>query len=247
MKKLNNTCLIAALLVSVTTASAAENGAGSANSEASVLEEVIVGATRVPARLMDIPVNASILGRRDIDALSMRTVDDILRQIPGFSTLRAEDSISSASVINTVSLRGLGGNAASRTLVMLDGIPLNNPNSSEIFWSRIPKHQVERIEVVRGGGANSWGNLSMGGVINIVTERPREGGLDFTGSLGYPLTIDAGLSASDVAGKWRYSAYAEYYDTDGYLSVPRKFKVPVDQNVWKEHGILNGRAEFPGI
>ncbi|MEE4293227.1 MAG: TonB-dependent receptor [Xanthomonadales bacterium] len=242
MKKLKETCLIVTLLVQAPAVSAAASNAG--DSEARVLEEVIVGATRAPAMLMEIPANASLLDREDIEEFSMRTVDDILRQIPGFSTLRAEDSISSAAVVNTVSLRGLGGNAASRTLVMLDGIPLNNPNSSEIFWARIPKHQIERIEVVRGGGANSWGNLSMGGVINIVTEKPREDGLGFTGSLGYPLTIDAGLSASDVAGKWRYSAYAEYYDTDGYLSVPAQFEVPADRNVWKKHGILNARAEY---
>ena len=47
-----------------------------------------------------------------------------------------------------MSLRGLGGSAASRTLVLLDGMPLHSPYTTEIFWARVPRHRIERVELV---------------------------------------------------------------------------------------------------
>ena len=77
-----------------------------------------------------------------------------------------------------VSIRGFGSSTTINTLVMVDGVPINDPYFRTVDWSRISKNSVERIEVIRGGGATSlWGNMAMGGVINIVTRQPTRTGV----------------------------------------------------------------------
>ena len=69
-----------------------------------------------------------------------------------------------------VNIRGFGTSTTINTLIMVDGVPVNDPYFRTMNWSTIPKNSVERIEVIRGGGATSlWGNMAMGGVINIIT------------------------------------------------------------------------------
>jgi outer membrane receptor protein involved in Fe transport len=208
------------------------------------LEEIVVEATRAELTVLDIAVNTSILSQQDIQDQVTASMDQVLRQIPGFNLLRGGDTVAAAPSTRTVSLRGLGGTAASRTLVLLDGIPIHSPISSEVYWARIPKHQVERVEVVRGGGANSWGNLSLGGVINIVTEAPRENGVAFSGILSDPTTVDLSLAASQVGTSWEGQAEASYYDMDGYFNVRPEDREPIDQALSMEYGTASGKLAW---
>ena len=223
---------------------AEEQTSGGATADTPLLEEVVVEATRAGISVFEVPVNTSVLTRADVREFEAKTVDEILRQIPGFNLLRAADSIASAPVTTTVSLRGLGGTAASRTLVLLDGIPIHSPISSEVYWARIPKHRIERIEVLRGGGANAWGNLSLGGVINIITEKPRKDGLDFTGIISDPKTTDLYVSGSQVTESWQLSGDASRYDTDGYFNSPVDERDPIVERVSKKYDTYSGRAAY---
>ena len=209
-----------------------------------LLEEVVVEASRARLTVEDIPVNTSLLSRQDIDEAGLQPIDEVLRQVPGFSLLRSADSIAAAPTTTTVSLRGLGGSAASRTLVLLDGMPLHSPYTTEIFWARVPRHRIERVEVVRGGGANAWGNLSLGGVINIVTRKPKRSGFEASATLGAPWTVDLAGTASHVDERWTLTGDAAWYDTDGYFAVPDDQRGPVDTRVRKDHGIVSGRAQY---
>ena len=70
-------------------------------------------------------------------------------------------------------MRGMGNTGGEKVLVMVDGVPINDGYFKTIDWSQVPKDTIERIEIVRGGGgAALWGNLAMGGVINIITREP---------------------------------------------------------------------------
>lgn len=232
------------MLLTASTAGAGEVIGPAADSETRILEEIVVEASRAGITALNIPANTSILSRQDVQEFSTRSADEILRQIPGFSLLRGADSIATAPTTATVSLRGLGGSAASRALVLLDGIPIHSPNSSEVYWARIPKHQIERVEVVRGGGANAWGNLSLGGVINIITEKPRRNGLDFVGTVSYPWTTDLSLAGSQVTDRWELSGQASYFDTEGYYNSPDDQLGPIDERVAKEYGSVSGKASY---
>jgi len=77
---------------------------------------------------------------------------------------------------------------------MVDGIPFNDPFFRTVDWARIPKNSIESLEVIRGGGATSlWGNLAMGGVVNIVTRPPQDDKLSVYADYGSYNTLNTGF------------------------------------------------------
>src|ERR1044071_4654826 len=61
---------------------------------------------------------------------------------------------------------------SSDLLVLLDGIPFNDPFGGWVYWSRVPLVSVDRVEITEGTTSNLYGNMAMGGVINIITSHP---------------------------------------------------------------------------
>lgn len=232
--------MITPVLLAVTVSAASQLAAA----EAGDIEEVVVQASRMGLAMNEMPVNTTVLDRADVVEVAWKPADEILRQIPGFSLLRSADSIAAAPTTTTVSLRGLGGSAASRTLVLLDGIPIHGAFTTEVYWARVPTQGIERIEVVRGGGANAWGNLSLGGVVNIVTERPERSGWAFDGTVGYPGTLDLAVTGRHAAEDWRLEGSASMYTTDGYFNLPEAQRGPIDEEVRKDHGRASLRGEW---
>jgi outer membrane receptor protein involved in Fe transport len=114
------------------------------------------------------PASVSVVRRQQIEQTPAQSVDDVLRTIPSVNP-NLTASYQNHPTDNTVSMRGLGG---PRALVLLDGVPINDPFYGYIQWNRVPMENIERVEVVRGGGSPLWGNYAMGGVINIITKVP---------------------------------------------------------------------------
>jgi hypothetical protein len=114
------------------------------------LEPVVVSASRIEQLLKDAPTHVTIITREDIEQSTARTLDDLLRQIPGFSLFRRSSSLVTHPTAQGVSLRGIGPSGVSRTLVLLDGIPLNDPFGGWVYWSKVPLEGIERIEVTAG-------------------------------------------------------------------------------------------------
>ncbi|MGH7396256.1 MAG: TonB-dependent receptor plug domain-containing protein, partial [Candidatus Rokuibacteriota bacterium] len=143
--------LVALLLLSVVAPARAQ--------EAERLEPVVVTATRTEQRLGEAPASVSVLTREDLRQTAAQSLDDVLRQVPGFSLFRRSSSLVSHPTTQGVSLRGIGPSGASRALVLLDGIPINDPFGGWVYWNRVPLQSVEQVEVVRGGGASVWGKV----------------------------------------------------------------------------------------
>lgn len=165
------------------------------------------------------------LDRDQVQAAPQTDVEQILNKLPGVFA-RQEPSAMIHPTGQVFSIRGFGNATNVNTLVMVDGIPINDPFFRTIDWGQVPKDSVERIEVVRGGGAAAlWGNLAMGGVVNIVTRRPLAGERRFDVSIGSRRTHSADAAATLVAaptfslglnGGWRAS--------DGYHLTPAEFR-----------------------
>lgn len=135
------------------------------------LPPITVSAGRGSA-LDKLDVSTTLMTREQIQALPETGVDQIVNRIPGvwLPNIPTGQLHPTAQPVN---IRGFGTSTTINTLVMVDGVPINDPYFRTINWSAIPKNSVERIEVIRGGGATSlWGNMAMGGVINIVTREP---------------------------------------------------------------------------
>ena len=118
---------------------------------------------------------------RDTSSL---TVDDALRGSADFSLFRRNDSMTSNPTSQGVSLRGLGPSGTSRSLVLLDGVPLNDPFGGWVPWSLVPVGSIEGAEIVPGGGASAWGNAALGGVIQLFSAVPSAGDGDLIARTG---------------------------------------------------------------
>jgi outer membrane receptor protein involved in Fe transport len=208
------------------------------------LEPVVVSASRVEQRLRDIPANVTVITREEIAQSPARTVDDLLRQIPGFSLFRRSSSLVTHPTTQGVSLRGIGPSGVSRTLVLLDGVPLNDPFGGWVYWSKVPLESVERIEVTRGGGSGVYGNYALGGVISIITRRPEARAAQAKIDVGTRDTVDADLLVSHVAGPWGVSLEGRFFDTDGYKIVRKDQRGKIDVNANSSDKTFNGRLEY---
>jgi outer membrane cobalamin receptor len=116
-----------------------------------------VTPARTEQRLGDLPASVTILDSRDASQAAAQTVDDLLRQVPGFSIFRRSSSLVANPTTQGVSLRGAGASGSSRTLVLSDGLPLNDPFGGWVYWDRIPRASIDHIEVVRGGSSDLYG------------------------------------------------------------------------------------------
>jgi len=212
------------------------------------LEPVAVTATRTPMRATEVPASVRVLTREEIAQSGALVVDDLLRQIPGFNTFRRSSSLVTAPQQDPeaqgVTLRGIGPGGASRALVLLDGVPINDGFGGFLYWGEIPLESIERIEVVRGGGSTLWGTSALGGVINIITRAPERRAASAKLSGGALGTTDDTLSYTDAAGPGRIALEGSFLHTDGYTIIARAQRGPIDQNSGSERKTFSGRLEY---
>ena len=134
-------------------------------------EQVTVTAYREPLGELESPVTTRPLRNRPATAASI-SMDGQVRQLPGVELFRRSSSLVANPSSQGISLRGLGSTSASRTLVTLDDVPLNDPVGGWIHWEEQPELAVKSIEVVRGGASDLYGSSAIGGVVNVHLARP---------------------------------------------------------------------------
>jgi outer membrane receptor protein involved in Fe transport len=113
-----------------------------------------------------------ILDQKALTQYPALTLDERLRQHPGFELFRRTSSWIANPTTEGISLRGLGSTAASRTLVLSDLVPLNDGFGGWIHWNEQPPGTIEAITLASGGGSDLYGSSALGGVIDIVPARP---------------------------------------------------------------------------
>jgi outer membrane receptor protein involved in Fe transport len=135
---------------------------------APLTEHVTVTAGRRALRGADTPAATTVVTAADLLSAAATTIDDALRFTPGFTLFRRSSSRAANPTTQGVTLRGLSASGASRTLVLADGVPLNDAFGGWVYWSRVPQAAIERIEIVRGATSDLYGADAAGGVIQIV-------------------------------------------------------------------------------
>lgn len=189
------------------------------------LGEVVVTATRREIPVEEAPASVTVIERDEIQSSPAEKVDDILRNVPGM-VVESHHGLDTPPR-RSVSLRGVGPEQA-RTLILVDGIPINNMNNGWVEWSRIPKDDIERIEIVRGPASSLYGSNALGGVINIITRRPVKPSrtvLRFT--YGSWDTWTTTVTQSGKLDDFTYYLSSEYYRTHGYVAE----REPQDYNI----------------
>jgi outer membrane receptor protein involved in Fe transport len=133
------------------------------------LAPVVVTASRLPQDPATLPLTVETYSAATLRNAPALTLDDTLRRSAAFSLFRRTGSLTANPTAQGVSLRGIGPSGASRALVLLDGVPVNDPFGGWVTWSKLPLNALDRVELVRGGGSSAWGGSSLGGVIHLHT------------------------------------------------------------------------------
>ena len=182
-------------------------------------EAVNVTSSRGDAPRADPTVTMTVISSSELLTSAAVTLDDALKMVPGFTLFRRTSSRTANPTAQGVALRGIGGTAQSRSLVLVDGVPLNDAFGGWIYWDKIPQVALDRIEVQRGSGSDLYGADAVGGVVQLLTHRPGR-------PTGIALAEGGGLGSGRVSlfggGRtrgWRYSASGEWFDIDGYIPV----------------------------
>jgi outer membrane receptor protein involved in Fe transport len=204
-----------------------------------------VTAARTEQRLTDAVAPTTVLDREDLARSPGLTLDEQLRQVPGFSLLRRSSSLTAHPTSQGVSLRGLGPSGASRTLVLFDGAPLNDPFGGWVYWNRLPMSALESVEVARGALSQLYGSAAMGGAIQLVPRAPSPDTLEVTARGGDRSTGDLEVFASDVAagGGWGYSLAGRLFRTAGFPVVRPEDRGAVDRPAAVDFGTFYGRFQ----
>lgn len=203
-----------------------------------------ITVTAHPTSLADTPESVAIVTPEALAASASPSVDDTLRQVPGFALFRRTGSRAANPTSQGVSLRGIGASGASRAVVIDDGIPLNDPFGGWVYWGRVPQAALERVEVLRGGASDLYGSGAVGGVIAFV--RRSGGGVHVDASAGSESTRTTSLFAGGTRGDWSGSVAADLFDTDGYVLVDPSQRGAVDIEAASRHTAIDATLRRGG-
>ncbi|MGE3188527.1 MAG: TonB-dependent receptor, partial [Vicinamibacterales bacterium] len=117
---------------------------------------------------------------------------------------------------------------ASRTLVLADGVPLNDPFGSWVYWNRVPSAAIDRVEVVRGAAGDLYGADALGGVIQVLTLSPSRPLLRATVEGGSHGTARLSAFGGGPVGRWQIAGSGEWLGTDGVPTIAPEVAGPID-------------------
>jgi outer membrane receptor protein involved in Fe transport len=195
---------------------------------AALSEHVTVTAGRRELRGADTPAATTVVTSAELLSGAATTIDDALRFTPGFTLFRRSSSRAANPTTQGVTLRGLSASGASRTLVLADGVPLNDPFGGWVYWSRVPQAAIDRIEIVRGATSDLYGADAVGGVIQVVpadVQRTRARLSLEGGSLGSSRASGFGSTRLGAIG---VGAGVERYETNGARIIAEAERGPID-------------------
>jgi vitamin B12 transporter len=166
-------------------------------------------------------------------------LEDALRDAAGVAQFRRSDSRSAHPTSQGVTLRGLGGNASSRALLLLDGVPQTDPFGG---WVAFPAYLPERlasVRITRGGGSGFAGPGALAGTIELTSGSPADlGTLQLAGFYGSRNSVDATAVAAANVGSGFVTLAGQYARGDGFVPIVEASRGPVDRAAPYRQGSL---------
>ena len=175
---------------------------------------ITVTGARLPPLRGQAAFSVVQLGEDDL-AAAVR-LDEVLSRTPGVSLFRRTSSLAANPTTQGISLRAIAPSGAGRTLVLLDGVPLNDPFGGWVIWSQLAPEALGGGEIVRGAGAGPYGAGALTGVI-ALRERDTGGLVDL--SIGDFGAMRASSGGTVGLGSLRLTASGAYERGDGYTPV----------------------------
>jgi vitamin B12 transporter len=167
------------------------------------------------------------ISRRQVEQSPSHELDQLLKDVPGLELFRRSDARSGHPTSQGVTLRALGGNASSRALLVLDGVPQTDPFGGWVNWPAYDPQELAGISVVRGGGSVANGPGALAGTIEMTsrTDTGLSGGVDAGSRDSFEargrLGVDAGDGVLSISGRGERS--------DGFVPVTAATRGPADE------------------
>jgi outer membrane receptor protein involved in Fe transport len=186
------------------------------------------------------------IGRDRLTGSASGRLEDVLRDVPGFQLFRRSDARSANPTSQGATLRGLGGNASSRLLLVLDGVPQTDPFGGWVSWPAYDPERLGEARVTRGGGSGVQGPGALAGTIELASATPdalrgirgrlaygSRDGFDAHSGLGLPL----GRGFLAISGAWSRG--------DGFIPIVREQRGLADRPSPYEQASVAVRAVAP--
>lgn len=172
-------------------------------------EVMVVTGTRTERVLSSLPLPMTIITSEAIAKSGVTRLNEILNEQTGIILIPDQ------SGFEGIQMQGLD---AAYTMILIDGVPLVGRSSGVLDLSRVSVGNIERIEIVKGASSALYGSEAMGGVINVITKKPKKD--MFSGTLSY---LYATFNTNDINTnilwkKKKFSAnlFTNFYSSDGY-------------------------------
>ena len=165
------------------------------------------------------PASITVLNKLQLQATPGVNLDDRLRSVPGFTLFRRTSSVVANPTTQGISLRGLGSSGASRTLVLWDGVPANDPFGGWVYWTRFSPEDIDRIEVVRGASTSVFGDRAIGGSIQLFSRPAEPWRVHGAYEGGNKNTHQLSGGFSHLRPRWAMSTQGRAFRTDGFFII----------------------------
>jgi len=186
------------------------------------------------------------IDRERLEMSASGRMEDIIRDAAGFQQFRRSDARSAHPTSQGATLRGLGGNASTRALILLDGVPMIDPFGGWVSWAALDPARIGHVRVTRGGGSGVHGAGALAGTIELSSLTPEQA-QRVAASLAYgsrrSLDADALLTARLGGGFLMISG--GYSRSNGFIPTVERFRGLVDRRAGYEQSRAAARAVIP--
>jgi len=206
--------------------------------------EILVTGQPLPASIGETAYDVAVVERDRIVATASGRIEDVLRDVAGLTQFRRSDARSANATSQGATLRGLGGNASSRALLVLDGVPQSDPFGGWITWPAYAPERLGSVRVTRGGGSGTFGSGALAGTIEMESVGSGDG---VSGSLAYGsrASLDGSAMLSGKLGQGFGFLSATYARGDGFIPIVAERRGTADIAAPFEQATLTVRGVAP--
>ncbi|RJF90201.1 TonB-dependent receptor [Sphingomonas cavernae] len=208
--------------------------------------EIVVTGHGLDEAAGDAAYDIVTIGRDRLTTSASDRLEDVLRDVAGLQQFRRSDARSANPTSQGVTLRGLGGNASSRALVILDGVPQTDPFGGWISWPAFAPERLEQVRVTRGGGSGVAGPGALAGTIELTSAGPdRLAPYSLAAAYGSRDAVQADAALAAQLGQGFVTLSADYARGDGFIPIVSESRGSADRPAPYEQASVAARAVVP--
>lgn len=201
---------------------------------------IVVTGTALPEARAEQAYSIESFDIRRIEQPPSHQLDQLLKEVPGLQLFRRSDARSGHPTSQGVTLRALGGNASSRALLLLDGVPQSDPFGGWVNWPAYDPASLAKVRVIRGGGSVANGPGALAGIIELTSRSDSAALGELSAGSRASLEGRGRLAATLGGGALSVSARGER--GDGFVPISESTRGPADERA--HYRAATGRARW---